>query len=70
MHSSVAFFFFYSERVLFLIFALALLHIWLMWISKLNLQSISIPNSLSQSLFLICDVPIFTCTFSPELISR
>ena len=53
-----------------LIFALALLHIWLMWFSKLNLQSISIPNSLSQSLFLICDVPIFTCTFSPQLISK
>ena len=47
-----------------------MLHIWLMWFSKLNLQSISIPNSLSQSLFLICDVPIFTCTFSPELISK
>ena len=42
-----------------LIFALVLLHIWLMWFSKLNLQSISIPNSLSQSVFLICDVPIY-----------
>ena len=34
-----------------LIFAFALLHIWLKWFSKLNLQSISISNSLSQSLF-------------------
>ena len=53
-----------------LIFALALLHILSMWFSKLNLQSISISNSLSQSLFLICDVPMFTCTSSPELISK
>ena len=29
-----------------LIFVLALLHIWLIWFSKLNLQSISIPNIL------------------------
>ena len=28
------------------------------------------PDSLSQQLFLICNVSIFTCTFSPELTSK
>ena len=31
---------------------------------------ISTPDSLSQQLFLICNVSIFTCIFSPELISK
>ena len=53
-----------------LLIVLALVHICLMWFSKLSLQSISTSNSLSQTLFQICHVPTFTYTFSPEVISK
>ena len=55
IHSSVAFLFliFTNGAILAktLIFVLALLHIWLIWFSKLNFQPISIPDTLRDCCF-------------------